>query len=191
MSFKMRPILFWGREVNPILASFVGAIFVCVCCFPVFLSAVFSPTRTPTPKAIERLVIDLPVATATALVLGSTRTPAAGIPSSTQTATQQSTNSQTPIRSQTPTARFVPSSTSTRSVMTATSRPTGSCPQGCITPPPNCFIKGNISSNGGEKIYHVPGGASYEATKIDPTKGERWFCTAAEAISNGWRAALQ
>jgi micrococcal nuclease len=61
------------------------------------------------------------------------------------------------------------------------------CPQGCVTPPPGCMIKGNISSSTGEKIYHVPGQRYYEQTKIDPEKGERWFCTEEEAIANGWR----
>jgi len=49
-----------------------------------------------------------------------------------------------------------------------------------------CLIKGNISSSG-EHIYHVPGGAYYDRTKIDPSKGERWFCTEAEAEAAGWR----
>ncbi|WP_338055976.1 thermonuclease family protein [Ruegeria marisrubri] len=53
-----------------------------------------------------------------------------------------------------------------------------------------CRIKGNISS-GGERIYHVPGQKHYARTKISPGKGERWFCSAAEARSAGWRAALQ
>jgi endonuclease YncB( thermonuclease family) len=49
-----------------------------------------------------------------------------------------------------------------------------------------CVIKGNISSKG-ERIYHVPGGEYYDATKIDMAKGERWFCTEAEAMAAGWR----
>jgi len=48
------------------------------------------------------------------------------------------------------------------------------------------LIKGNISSSG-EKIYHVPGGASYDETVIDESKGERWFCTEADAVAAGWR----
>jgi hypothetical protein len=36
-------------------------------------------------------------------------------------------------------------------------------------------IKGNISQSSGEKICHVPGGGSYEATRISPDFGERWF----------------
>ena len=49
-----------------------------------------------------------------------------------------------------------------------------------------CTIKGNIS-NKGEKIYHVPGQRYYDATKIDASKGERMFCTEAEAVAAGWR----
>ena len=51
-----------------------------------------------------------------------------------------------------------------------------------------CLIKGNISSSG-EKIYHVPGCGSYEKTVIDEAKGERWFCTEAEALTAGFRKA--
>ena len=47
-------------------------------------------------------------------------------------------------------------------------------------------IKGNINSDG-EKIYHVPGWSSYDRTKIDTSKGERWFSTEREAINAGWR----
>ena len=51
-----------------------------------------------------------------------------------------------------------------------------------------CLIKGNISSKG-EKIYHVPGGAYYGRTKISRAKGERFFCSEAEARVAGWRAS--
>ncbi len=51
---------------------------------------------------------------------------------------------------------------------------------------PGCVIKGNISVATGKKLYHLPGMRNYEATIIDPTKGERWFCSEAEAIANGW-----
>lgn len=53
----------------------------------------------------------------------------------------------------------------------------------------SCSIKGNISSSG-EKIYHLPGCGSYEKTKIDESRGERWFCSEAEAQTAGWRKAL-
>ncbi|ESA32904.1 cold shock protein [Leptolyngbya sp. Heron Island J] len=54
---------------------------------------------------------------------------------------------------------------------------------------PECTIKGNISINMGNKIYHLPGMEDYESTVIDLTKGERWLCTESEAIANGWRKA--
>jgi hypothetical protein len=62
------------------------------------------------------------------------------------------------------------------------------CPEGCEIPPPGCDIKGNISKTG-EKIYHVLGQRWYDETKINPGKGEAWFCTEAEARANGWRKA--
>ncbi|MGB5972894.1 MAG: cold shock domain-containing protein [Nodosilinea sp.] len=54
---------------------------------------------------------------------------------------------------------------------------------------PNCIIKGNISISSGNKLYHVPGMEDYDWTEIHPDKGERWFCTEAEAIAQGWRKA--
>ena len=62
------------------------------------------------------------------------------------------------------------------------------CPTGCMQEQPGCVIKGNINSEG-EKIYHVPGGGSYNDTIISPENGERWFCTGGEAEANGWRRA--
>jgi len=59
---------------------------------------------------------------------------------------------------------------------------------GTTTKPASCVIKGNISSSG-EKIYHVPGGGSYDATVITASKGEQWFCTEDEARAAGWRKA--
>jgi hypothetical protein len=67
--------------------------------------------------------------------------------------------------------------------------PAGGCPNGCTTQIAGCNIKGNISYNGGEKIYHAPGQTYYNDTVINPNYGERWFCTEAEAVSNGWRRA--
>ncbi len=52
--------------------------------------------------------------------------------------------------------------------------------------PDGCTIKGNISNNG--KIYHLQKMASYAKTRITLSKGERWFCSEAEARAAGWRA---
>ena len=51
----------------------------------------------------------------------------------------------------------------------------------------DCQIKGNINSKG-DRIYHVPGSRSYSQTRINTSKGERWFCNEAEARAAGWRA---
>jgi endonuclease YncB( thermonuclease family) len=50
----------------------------------------------------------------------------------------------------------------------------------------NCLIKGNINSKG-ERIYHMPEQRFYDVTIIDPSKGERMFCTEDDAIRAGWR----
>jgi hypothetical protein len=52
----------------------------------------------------------------------------------------------------------------------------------------SCAIKGNISGKGA-RIYHVPGQRDYERTGIREEKGERWFCSEAEARAAGWRPA--
>ena len=54
----------------------------------------------------------------------------------------------------------------------------------------NGLIKGNISSSG-EKIYHMPGMRDYNKTKIDISKGEKWFKTEQEALDAGFRKAMQ
>lgn len=53
-----------------------------------------------------------------------------------------------------------------------------------------CNVKGNVSINTGERIYHLPGQKFYAETKISPQYGERWFCSEAEARAAGWRKAL-
>jgi len=55
----------------------------------------------------------------------------------------------------------------------------------------NCNIKGNISYNTGEKIYHVPGQKYYDATSIDTAYGEKIFCSEQEAINAGWRKSYE
>lgn len=72
----------------------------------------------------------------------------------------------------------------------------GSCPVQTMIPVPqennsggSCLIKGNISASG-EKIYHLIGCGSYEKTKIDEARGEKWFCSESEAQAAGWRKAL-
>lgn len=53
----------------------------------------------------------------------------------------------------------------------------------------DCRIKGNISYEDKEKIYHIPGCEYYEETVINEEKGERWFCSEEAAREAGWRKA--
>lgn len=61
-----------------------------------------------------------------------------------------------------------------------------------VQSPPNddCRLKGNINA-AGRRIVHAPGQRDYDATRIDPTAGERWFCTLEEAERAGWRRAAR
>ncbi|HMF26674.1 MAG TPA: thermonuclease family protein [Pseudolabrys sp.] len=53
-------------------------------------------------------------------------------------------------------------------------------------PPKDCTIKGNINDRG-HRIYHMPGDKFYNRKIISVAKGERWFCSEAEAVAAGWR----
>jgi endonuclease YncB( thermonuclease family) len=53
--------------------------------------------------------------------------------------------------------------------------------------PKGCAIKGNISEKG--HIYHMPWSPWYGRVKVDPNRGERWFCSESEAKNAGWRSA--
>jgi len=55
-------------------------------------------------------------------------------------------------------------------------------------PSPGCRIKGNVSTSGA-RVYHLPGGRFYDRTRIDPRRGEAWFCDEAEALAAGFRAS--
>ncbi|MEY9560148.1 hypothetical protein ABIA26_002490 [Sinorhizobium fredii] len=52
---------------------------------------------------------------------------------------------------------------------------------------PSCNIKGNVSIDTGERIFHVPGQKFYSQTRIRLEHGERWFCSEFEAWAAGWR----
>lgn len=53
----------------------------------------------------------------------------------------------------------------------------------------NCAIKGNVTIDG-QRIYHLPNTAFYTATIINPSRGERVFCSEKDALDAGWRRAL-
>ncbi len=75
---------------------------------------------------------------------------------------------------------------------TASDAPSGNEPASTLiesTLDPSCVVKGNISISSGKKLYHVPGMEDYAGTEIHLDKGERWFCTEADAIAAGWQRA--
>ncbi len=51
--------------------------------------------------------------------------------------------------------------------------------------PDGCPIKGEVRS--GAKVYLLPWSPRYERAKVSSRRGERWFCTEAEAQEAGWR----
>jgi hypothetical protein len=59
---------------------------------------------------------------------------------------------------------------------------------GAAPPPRGCRIKGNVGTSGA-RVYHRPGGRFYEKTRIDPRRGEAWFCDEASAEAAGFRPA--
>ncbi len=52
---------------------------------------------------------------------------------------------------------------------------------------PKCNIKGNVSKDNGEKIYHFPGCVSYSKIIIEKFSGDAWFCTEKEAQKAGFK----
>lgn len=51
--------------------------------------------------------------------------------------------------------------------------------------PEGCPIKGRVAS--GSRIYVLPWSAAYDSVRVVSAKGERWFCSEAEAQAAGWR----
>lgn len=51
--------------------------------------------------------------------------------------------------------------------------------------PEGCPIKGQLTSEG--RVYVLPWGRTYDSVKVRAAKGERWFCTEAEALAAGWK----
>jgi endonuclease YncB( thermonuclease family) len=54
--------------------------------------------------------------------------------------------------------------------------------------PEGCPIKGQITSSG-KKSYLVPWHGDYDGAKVRTSRGERWFCTEAEASGQGFKPA--
>ncbi len=55
--------------------------------------------------------------------------------------------------------------------------------------PEGCPIKGQLSADG--RVYVLPWAPQYDRIKIRATKGERWFCSEAEAQAAGWKPIEQ
>lgn len=60
----------------------------------------------------------------------------------------------------------------------------------CQNPnPSNCLIKGNVRKDNNTKIYHLPNCYNYEKIVINPSLGDRWFCSEEEATKAGFAKA--
>ncbi|MFV0294519.1 MAG: thermonuclease family protein [Hyphomicrobiaceae bacterium] len=53
--------------------------------------------------------------------------------------------------------------------------------------PDGCPIKGSIRR--GHRVYLLPWSSRYDREKVSKRRGERWFCSEADAIAAGWRGA--
>ena len=59
--------------------------------------------------------------------------------------------------------------------------------QDTVAPSGECLIKGNMSEKGFGKIYFLPACSNYNTVKIDPTRGEQYFCSEESAQAAGWQ----
>jgi endonuclease YncB( thermonuclease family) len=53
--------------------------------------------------------------------------------------------------------------------------------------PDGCPIKGNVQ--GGRRLYVLPWSQDYARVRVSLSRGERWFCSEAEAQAAGWKPA--
>lgn len=104
------------------------------------------------------------------------------------TGSNQPATQAAPLMPQKTAAPSKPAPPATKTTAPKTTAPKPAAPMTTAPSTSGCKIKGNISSKG-EKIYHMPGQRYYDATKIDLSKGERWFCSEADAVAAGWRKA--
>lgn len=65
----------------------------------------------------------------------------------------------------------------------------GDCLQTVNPDKPECNIKGNIGAK--DKIYYQPDCGVYPNVQVQLYKGDRWFCTEAEAKKAGFRKPAQ
>jgi hypothetical protein len=173
-----------------------GGLLLLACCASVCIVTFFLGAASPKPG--------LPAAV-TALAATATTAPSATRPAPTNTRPPTATRTEPPVPTNTmaplATATSAPPLPNTQTPVLTEPLPTQAptvgatdtaAPQssplasgGYVCAGGSACIKGNISS-GGRKFYHFPGCPSYNSTKIDTSKGERWFVTAAEAEAAGW-----
>lgn len=66
-----------------------------------------------------------------------------------------------------------------------TPTPDPRCRDGCETPPPGCVVKGDIE-NDGTRYFYLPNDEGYARVNVNVARGDRWFCTQADAQGAGW-----
>ncbi len=166
-----------------------------------------TPVATPSPQPATSTLTPTPTGTPPAAATATPTEPPVATPTTVPpTSTPAATSTGTPSQTPSPTPRLVPAPVASPAA-TGTPVPDQAVANAVDAGPPAALaaapagapsqecefslsaepvIKGNIG-DGGEKIYHVPGGPYYSRTAIDESKGERWFCTVAEAAEAGWR----
>lgn len=55
--------------------------------------------------------------------------------------------------------------------------------------PEGCPIKGTIAGNA--KVYLLPWSPEYDRGRVQPSRGERWFCSESEATGAGWKPSVR
>jgi hypothetical protein len=55
--------------------------------------------------------------------------------------------------------------------------------------PDGCPIKGHV--RGGRRVYVLPWSRGYESVRVRLSRGERWFCSEADARAAGWKPPEQ
>lgn len=144
--------------------------------------------KQSTMDAIVSATLSAPTVTASVTATSDTATPTV-TPAFTLTFTLEPTTTAVPLETTVTEKAELVLSPAVLPSATQMSLASG-CVNGCEEQIPGCDIKGNINAEE-VKIYHVPGGRYYNKTQIDPTRGERWFCTGAEAQAAGWRPSSQ
>jgi hypothetical protein len=172
-----------------------GGFLLLACCAAACLAALpRSSSPAPTATVQHAAAATLP-ATSTHLSLSPTAAQASATlkPSATTAPTQAASATLKPAQAAThaPVAQLTATTapvvqvTATTQAIAATNTQAPPAGGGFVCPNGTACIKGNISSDG-RKFYHLPNCPSYNSTKIDISKGERYFTSETEALAAGW-----